>query len=304
MYTFETKTIKDNLQLYNFPKSIVIETSAYCNLKCPMCPQPFMTRPKGYMDIKIFEKIVNEVSRIAAETPLWLALLGEPLMNPARLIEMVKISKSLGLSNITLNTNGLLLTKEISKNLITEKLDKILISIDAVKNSTYEKLRKGGDLYKLIDNINVLLGLKKELNSPIKVITQFIIMEENELEVDTFKTFWIGKGTIVKIRPKLSWGNTIEAKNLALTYKDRTYPCPWLARTASIHWSGKFTQCDFDFEGNYSPGDITKQTIEEVWNGEILYRREKHWRGDFSHPLCKECKDWQVGRSLFFEEAL
>jgi radical SAM protein with 4Fe4S-binding SPASM domain len=212
---------------------------------------------------------------------------------------MAKYAKLRGLKDVRLNTNGLLLTPEISKRLVGW-VDYILVSVDAVKADTYKKIRVGGDLSKLIVNIDKLIEIRNSTKSKLKIVTQFIVMEENEFEVAQFKNIWVKKGTIVKIRPKLSWGNTIEAKNLNLEQKDRTYPCPWLARTVSVQWTGRLAQCDFDYEGEYSPGDIRTQSIKEIWDGEILKRRQKHVAGDFTHPLCSTCKDWQVGLAVYY----
>jgi radical SAM protein with 4Fe4S-binding SPASM domain len=259
-----------------------------------------MKRKKGNMDFKVFKKVVDEIAEIKPDTTLWLALLGEPLINPSQLIKSIKYAKSKGLKDVRLNTNGLLLTQRISWELVQAGLDYVLISVDAFTEETYHKIRKGGDLTRLISNVKELIEIKKVYGSSLKVVTQFIVMEENESELEKFKEFWLAAGAIVKVRPKLSWGNTIEAKNLNLEQKDRTYPCPWLARTVSIQWTGRLAQCDFDFEGVYSPGDINKQTIKEIWDGEILKRRMKHIDMDFSHPLCKECRDWQVGLAQYF----
>lgn len=293
---FDRQSIKDNLKLYDFPINVIVETSAYCNLRCPICPNPFMERKKGNMSFQVFKKVVDEVAMVNPDTTLWLALLGEPLMNHNQLINMVRYAKDSGLKDVRLNTNGLLLGPRIAQQLVQAKLDYVLVSVDAWKDETYEKIRVGGSLVSLEANIQYLLAIKKDL----KVVVQFIVMEENESELEDFKDYWIESGAIVKVRPKLSWGNTIEAKNLNLTQADRTYPCPWLARTVSIQWTGRFAQCDFDFESRYSPGDINTQTIKEVWDGEILKRRQKHIAGDFSHPLCKECKDWQVGLAVYY----
>ena len=296
---FDREAIKDGIKLYDFPVNVIVETSSYCNLKCSICPNPFMKRKKGNMDFDVFKKIVDEVAE-RPETTLWLALLGEPLMNPDQLIDMVYYAKRIGLKDVRLNTNGLLLTERISCELVDAGLDYVLVSVDAVKPSTYKKIRVGGDLAKLIKNIEHLMSIRYENKSQLKVVVQFIVMEENEKEVEAFKEFWIKRGAIVKVRPKLSWGNTIEAKNLNLEQKDRTYPCPWLMRTVSIQWTGRLAQCDFDYEGIYSPGDVREQTIKEIWDGEIMKRRQKHLKGDFTHPLCSTCRDWQVGLAVYY----
>lgn len=295
---FDRQSIKDGLKLYDFPINVIVETSSYCNLKCPICPNPFMKRKKGNMEFKVFKKVVDEIAQVKPDTTLWLALLGEPLINHSQLIKGIRYAKDKGLKDVRLNTNGLLLNEEISRNLVDAGLDYVLISVDAYQQSTYEKIRVGGALWKLEENVQYLLSIKGKL----KVVTQFIVMEENESELEEFKLSWLEAGAIVKVRPKLSWGNTIEAKNLNLEQKDRTYPCPWLMRTVSIQWTGRLAQCDFDFEGEYSPGDINKQTIKEIWDGEILKRRQKHIAGDFTHPLCSTCKDWQVGLAVYYGE--
>jgi radical SAM protein with 4Fe4S-binding SPASM domain len=292
---FDREAIKDGLKLYDFPINVIVETSSFCNLKCSICPNPFMKREKGNMSFDVFKKVADE---LPPETTLWLALLGEPLMNPNQLIDMVYYAKRIGLKDVRLNTNGLLLTERISAELVDAGLDYVLISVDAFEPSTYKKIRIGGNLRKLVENVDNLISIRNK--SQLKVVVQFIVMEENEEEVEFFKDFWLEAGAIVKIRPKLSWGNTIEAKNLNLEQKDRTYPCPWLARTVSIQWTGRLAQCDFDYEGEYSPGDIRTQSIKEIWDGEILKRRQKHVAGDFTHPLCSTCKDWQVGLAVYY----
>jgi MoaA/NifB/PqqE/SkfB family radical SAM enzyme len=292
---FDRDAIKDGLKLYDFPINVIVESSSYCNLKCSICPNPFMKREKGNMEFDVFKKVADEVA-LRPETTLWLALLGEPLMNPDQLIDMVYYAKRVGLKDVRLNTNGLLLTDRISTELVDAGLDYVLISVDAFEPSTYKNVRIGGNLQKLVANVDHLIAIRNKL----KVVVQFIVMEENEDEVEYFKDFWLEAGAIVKVRPKLSWGNTIEAKNLNLGQKDRTYPCPWLMRTVSIQWTGRLAQCDFDYEGVYSPGDIRTQTIKEIWDGEILKRRQKHIAGDFTHQLCTTCKDWQVGLAVYY----
>ena len=295
------ESIKRTLKPLDFPKSVVIETTAYCNLNCVMCPQSFLTRPRGNMSMETFRKIADEVS-LHKKTKLWLAIMGEPLMRGDDLISFIKYAKQKGIGNVSLNTNAMLMTSEMSIKLIESGLDTILIGIDAYKKDTYNKIRIGGDFDKVVFNVLELLEHKVEFEPEhkLKVIVQYIVMEENEKEVKQFKQYWLSRGAIVKIRPKLGWGAQIQADNLNLREKDRTYPCPWLTRTVSIRWDGNFNQCDADWDGQYSPGNIYGQSIKDIWDGELSLRRQKHWDGDFRHELCSKCKDWQVSRSRFY----
>lgn len=301
MYKFSTEEIKGSLTESDYPKSVVVETTSYCNLRCNLCPQKDLKRPKGNMDTKVFSKIVGEITSRKEQPILWLAIMGEPLIRSKELVEMVTYSKVSGVKEVCLNTNAILLSRFLSKELIQAKLDKLLISIDGFKATTYESIRIGGSYTTLLKNINSLLLENKKANNPLEVIVQFIVTEHNEEEVELFKNFWLDRDVTVKIRPKLSWGKAIESAYQSLKQSERTYPCPWLIREASILWDGRFSQCDGDYEGDYSPGNIHNQTIEEVWNNELKLRRDRHWKGDFTHPLCKECRDWQVGKAEFYK---
>lgn len=301
IFTKDRTNIKRTLKPLNFPKAVVVETTAYCNLDCLMCPQATMKRPRGNMSIELFKKIADEVALQGNKTKLWVAIMGEPLTTGQTILDMIKYAKDIGVRSVNLNTNALLMTPTISRNLIDTGLDYILIGIDANTEATYNKIRRKGSFNLAVTNTLNLLKLKKESNSSKpKVIIQYIVMKENEEEVKDFKKFWLSKGAIVKLRPRLGWGTGVSAENLNLEERERTYPCPWLTRTVSIRWDGNFNQCDGDWAGLYSPGDFNKQSIKEVWEGELANRRDKHWKGDFTHTLCKECKDWQVAKAKFY----
>jgi sulfatase maturation enzyme AslB (radical SAM superfamily) len=67
-----------------FPEDVIVETFAYCNLRCIMCPYPNLQRSKGEMSFDVFKKIVDEM---AMENPcgrLWVAILGEPFLRPEK----------------------------------------------------------------------------------------------------------------------------------------------------------------------------------------------------------------------------
>lgn len=293
--------VKNTLQKYTFPADVIVEVTRFCNLKCIMCPYPNLKRKQGDMKFETFKKISDEIAMENPATRIWLAIMGEPLLLKNRLIEIIKYAKSKGIT-VNVNTNGIYLSSEMSEKIILAGVDNIIISIDGFSNETYSKIRIGGDYNTLVENVRALLKLKKNNNfTKPEVITQFIVMDENEHETELFKQFWLNQGAVVKIRPKLGWGKSIEAKNLELVKsKTKRFPCSWLTRTVSIHWDGTFAQCDADQEEFYSLGNFDSQTIKEVWEGELAKKRERHWALDFDFEPCKSCNDWLAGRSYFY----
>lgn len=286
---------KSTLKRYDFPVDVAIESIAICNLQCIMCPQAKLTRERGIMHPDVYKKIIDEVAQESPTTRIWLALMGEATLLKSEICRRVKYASDKGL-NVNFNTNAVLLDPNLADELIDSNPNTIYIGLDATTEETYNKVRIGGDFNKVVANAEYLIKHKRPEQT---VIMQFIEMFENCHETEEFKEYWLSKGVPVKLRPRLGWGVGVGADNLMLSDKER-FPCQWLLRTCSIHWDGRFAQCDGDFNTLYSPGDIRMQTIKEVWNGELAKRREWHWTGDFTHLPCSECKDWQAGRSYFY----
>lgn len=293
--------VKPTLKRTDFPVAVIIETTAYCNLDCIMCPQPKLKRQRGNMEFDVLKKIVDEIAIESKDTQLWFAIMGEPLINGFDFIKMVKYAKEKNLKNLNLNTNGCFMNEKIVDELLDCDMYRIIFGIDAITPETYSKIRKKGDYFQVIKNIEYIIKRKKERGLKLpELIVQFIVMDENEHEVEKFKKFWLDKGLVVKLRPKLGWGKGVTAENLTLPDEERTFPCPWLVRTVSIHWNGNVAQCDGDYEGIYNVGNIKNNTIKELWNGPLKERRERHWNLDFNFLPCSQCKDWQAGLSYVY----
>jgi len=297
----DTNGILNTLKEYEFPYDVLIETTAYCNLQCSMCPQKELKRKKGEISFPLFKKIVNELILEKWPTRLWLAIMGESLLLGDKIIEMISYAKSKGIQSINLNTNGTLLNEIIARKLLQTGLDHIYIGLDAFTEKSYNLIRIGGNFNTTIKNINRLLKLKEDDKSfKTEIIIQIIRMNENENEIEDFIDFWTKRNATVKIKNKGGWGKAISASNLTLSPNIKRYPCPVLIRECSILWDGTVINCSCsDFEGSFSAGNVIDQTIKEIWNNELKKRRAKHWSLDFSHPLCTECKDWFMGMSEF-----
>ena len=301
MFKPNLEGVKKTLRDHPFPADIIVEVIARCNLRCIMCPQPNLRRTRGEMSPVTFKKIVDEVARESPSSRLWLALMGESLLLGRKLVEFIRLAKRQGLQQVILNTNACLMSPELARGLLDAGVDEIIAGLDACSGTTYEKIRVGGDFGAAVRNVEwVLEERRRRARVTPKVVAQFIVMDENAHEVEAFKDFWLCRGAVVKIRPRLGWGAGVEAKDLQSVEVPRDFPCPWLTRTVSIHWNGRFGQCDADFEGAYSPGDIRTSSIKDLWLGELAARRQKHWDHDFSQPLCSLCRDWMAGRSEFF----
>ena len=152
-----------NLKLLSFPIQIDFELNSSCNLKCPMCPISAES-PKGkgkstWFDFELYKKIID-YSYKQGTRAIKLNYVNEPLIR-RDIIKFIEYAKSVGILDIYLSTNGMLLTQKISNELIDSGLTRLQISIDAVSEETYQKVRPGGKLKTVITNLQNFLELKK-----------------------------------------------------------------------------------------------------------------------------------------------
>lgn len=288
----------------NFPKVILLDTITHCNLHCSMCGHSFMTRKKGRMGMPLFKKIIDEIATVDPNTRVWMVFYGEALLLKYKLLWMINYAKEKGLTDVVLNSNGNLLDEEMSIGLIDAGLDGIYIGIDAFNKETYEKLRVGGDFDKVINNVNRLLKLKEELGATHpSVYVQFVEMEDNFSQIEDFKKYWSNKGAIVKTRPKVTWAGTV--KPFKMVEKER-HPCHWGMQSFNILWDGKVVLCAVDYDGKFIAGDVSKESIREVWSGSLKDIRRMHLKGRYNElpDFCRDCKDWQAAKSTYYEKEI
>lgn len=287
--------IESTLKDHSFPKQIVIETTAFCNQRCSHCGHKTMKRKKGNMEIKLYKKIIDEISQVDPSTEVWMTFYGEALLLRYKLYYMIKYAKDKGLTNVVLNSNAGLLDDENADLLIESGLDRFIISIDGFSKETYEKIRVGGTFEQTYQNV---LGMwnkikSKGLRKP-KLEVQFSVMDENESEVEDFNEYWLNQGVYVKNREKLTWAGTVKASNLSNDLS--RIACPWTICTCAIHWNGDIVACAVDYDGGYIAGNVNDNSIQHIWQNGHKNLRDIHLNHQFEDlpKVCINCLDWQA----------
>ncbi len=291
------RKIEGTLVEREFPRQITLELAAACNLRCIMCPHPSMTRQKGVMGDDLYRKCIDEVASRFRDTEVWLADHGESLLLGEAIVEKTRHAKDRGLPRVFLNSNGMLLTRGISRGLVEAGLDAIYFGIDASEPATYRRIRVGGDLETLKGNIDALIEERERAGSTKPEIwVQFIEMDENRGEREAFHRFWRRKKVGVKIRKKLSWGASIRSPAIE-GLDERRIACPWIVNLMHVLWDGRVCRCSGDHECNHPMGDVRRSSIAEIWQGPLKAEREVHLRRDFEAlgDQCRRCVDWKVG---------
>lgn len=291
------------LRLRNQPALLAVESTNHCNLRCVMCPRgepDVMERSLGTMSDAVFDRVLDEVRFF--EEPCWFHWFGEPLMHP-RLFDQIERAKGRGVPNLGISTNGTLLDDRRRRALLASPLDTLMIAIDGTSASVYERIRisdrHGFD--EVVENARTFLASKRSHGRATPhTILSIIVMEETQAQLDEFRAFWLRAGADeVLFKPFTTWGaqtddfaGLVAPESEAPVGPGRVHPCAHLWESLVIAWNGVVVPCCYDYDAKEALGDITRQSLREIWNGEAYQRLRRMERdGVNDSPLCAGCTE-------------
>jgi len=279
------------------PFEVQIAVASACNFKCVYCPT-WTRKGKGLMTMGLFETIIDDLDDFPDKVKtIRLVREGEPLLNK-NFAAMVKYAKSCQPTSIVdTTTNASLLTPELSDAIIEAGLDKIFISLQGITSQAYRALSKYELKFNdLLENILYFCVHRDHTKVYIKVPDIGVTKEETQEFFDIFEPF-VDEMFVERIFP--AWPNwdvshlqidpTIGYYGKPIGEPVKVCTLPFYNLT--INHKGIVSACSIDWEEKTNLGDVTKETLYEIWNGQKLRDFQKmQLRGErFQHDLCGKC---------------
>lgn len=288
------------------PISVIIEPTNQCNFRCTFCPTGDkellnkVGRPKGLMSLSFFQKIIDDISKMSIDKGQNLKSLllykdGEPLLNKD-LHNMISYAKKKKVTQfIGVTTNGALLNKDTSKNLLESELDDLRISITAPSNEKYKSITKTNyNMDEIKNNIDIFYDTKKKKKGKTRVTVQIVDTgmspEEKKNFISTFKNI----SDRIFIKPIMGWSDS-DVKDWRLGNKRKTIHEPVVCddpfSKLSVNFNGSVSVCCVDWSYNTLVGDLNNESFQQVWEGEKLKKfRIIHLKGRRCDlKACKNC---------------
>ena len=162
-------------------RKLYVEPTTTCNLNCRTCIRNVWQDPQVHMRMETFHQLMEQTGALPELQRVVFSGLGEPLMHP-HILDMVRMTRERGLS-VTIGTNGLLLDKSMSRELVELGVDRLVVSLDGVKPETYASVR-GTAMPQVSANIRGLNSVKKELGSLTPALgIEFVALRSNIAEL-------------------------------------------------------------------------------------------------------------------------
>lgn len=300
----ENRTRLEEVIPISTPIILFIDPSNVCNFKCKFCPTGnYETirntgRWQGHMNFSLYKKIINDLREF--DKPLKVLRLykeGEPLLNK-HFEDMVHYAKESGYVNyIDTTTNGYLLTSDRIKSIIDSGIDRINISVVGVSDAQF--LEFAGikiDFDKYIKNIINLYDSKGDCEICIKTTGDFMSEDEKNHFFNTFGDY-ADRIFIENVAP--CWPEFDVENRLGVNITRGIYDqpignvntCPYIFYMTSINSDGSASLCFLDWARKLIIGNIRKQSLKEIWEGDILFQYQiDHLCGKRKDNIvCRQC---------------
>lgn len=290
------------------PFTVSIEPTTACNLACPECPsgKKEFTRNTGKLDLLMNKRMLQSIGKQLFYINYYFQ--GEPFLHP-EFLELIREAKKQHIYTAT-STNAHFITTKVAEEIVDSGLDRLIISIDGVTQSTYEGYRVNGKLAKVIEASKELVKAKKKLNSQTPhLIFQFLVVKPNEFEIP--QVFELAKEIgIDEVRLKTAQlydyvnGNPLMPQQEEYTrykrLKDGTYRlkyktgnhCWRMWSSCVLSWDGKLVPCCFDKDAKHTIGSLEQTSFDVIWKsnpyqqfrGSVLTKRNQI-------DICTNCSE-------------
>ena len=298
IYAAEKRPLEELVPLKT-PISAHVDISSLCNYRCSFCFQADTKGMKdvglkrGFMEFSMFKKIIDDFKEFPDSIKkIKIGNHGEPTLHKevVKMVDYARKSKTADI--IEMFTNGSKLTPELNEGLVKAGLQRINISLEGLSDERYLAVAGTKQIFQeIIDGVKNLFEIKNRENSELQIYVKIAdqahaLKEDNDIKFNLtkkekkyfFDTFTpiCDEIFIEKVVPQ--WADTQLDKQNDVSdtgmygqkisqWKDS---CPFIFMYLHFNCDGTVSPCTLDWPRKVVIGDVSKQTVSEIWNGDSL----------------------------------
>ncbi|MFA5126112.1 MAG: radical SAM protein [archaeon] len=304
-------------KVYERPITVQLDLTNGCNLDCFYCYNKQNTIKGKELSDKEYKKVVLKI--IKQLNPISITFSGgEPLTRPKLLFKLAKMFSDNDIE-IFLNTNGLLITDEIAKNINSVKFELVSINIDSLKKQ--DDIRNGKNLIKKTiksletlskhypqNRISISCVVSKMNYKDLLPIAEFV-KKNGYRNIHLLDMIPCDESAKKLMLNKEEWEYfykkymEIEAMNIKITpnhallflsgmEKQLRAPfCMGGKFKMVITANGKIVPCNYFKKEEYICGDTIKDNLLDVWQNAPIMKKFRYFE-----PVEKKCQQCTMKR--------
>jgi len=275
-----------------YPAEARLDVSSRCQLHCVLCPvasrkgRPFIGR--GVMPLADFAEFVESNPQIRI---VELGNSGEVFLNPD-LPDILRYAREKGVATrIAEGANLNDASNEALEALVQYGVTILRVAIDGATQDTYQKYRVGGELKRVLRNVEKINSLKKQYQSKLpRLILSFIPFPHNEHEIKMIAVMARAMDMDIDYKINVFHGypplSNQEELTKLLGYSDKASYlkktgkiymrdiCLQLWRSPQVSWDGRLLGCSGNKSVPYAKYALGGAFVREINSGPIQYARK------------------------------
>ena len=293
------------------PESLMVEPSAACNLRCPLCPTGLRTTKRdGYtLSPDEFERALGWFRYTLRVITFW--NYGEPFLN-RDLGKMVALATRHGIRT-QMSTNGHFLERPLLDEVLEAGLGRLIVSIDTPEEALYARYRVRGDFQRVVRGVRHAVERRRTLGAGTEIVLQYMLMQGSEevdamiehgrsLGVDKVVVKTIGIGSSVPEPGEREWAlmpereehkRYVSREDLRARVNWDEDRCHYVWRRMVLNSDGGCVPCCRDQMADFKLGSVrTGGTLASVWNGPGYRAYRRHIREtQAKEVMCRRCPE-------------
>lgn len=267
--------------LKTMPSFLKVEITRECNVGCKLC---LVEKPSWHYSLNNYRQLVDKLKNHIYLVSLY--DIGEPLENK-EVIAFIQYAKQNKLGSIISTSLSIKKSDEFWEAFVLSGLDKLIVAIDGITAEVYNTYRTNGDLSLIMENLKKILYYKEMHHIQMYIEWQMIDFKWNLHEQKSAREMAYQMGCsnfrlireAVKPRLRYKKENIIRRRNCMLPYI-----------IFIVTADNKVRPCYKVYNEPVEIGDLSKNSFEEIWNGDEVFRiRDKNRICD--RTGCKTCQE-------------
>ena len=246
------------------PVTMQVEVTNRCNLRCVMCCQQNMQRPRVDMPLAMFRRIIDQAEGWVHHVQL--ANFGEPLLHP-QVHDLVAHAASRGLF-VEMITNATLLDRPQAEALVSAGVGKISVSVDSLDPARYRQMR-GVELDAALAGLAHLVEARRRAGGR----RPFIVLSGTDLVSNAGDAGRLRLGHCALgadacyITPSCNWAGAVTDPRWIKPSGGRHVGCRFPWEFLFISSAGEVAPCCIDGELRNSVGRLQDSDLRSIWRG-------------------------------------
>ena len=170
--------------------------------------------------------------------------------------------------------------------------------MDALTEETYNQIRVGAKMGRVLKNIHQFLDARARKGSSLPLLSvNFVLMSLNEHELEGFVEYWTQYVDFFSIQQYMNpFENRKKPEELLFANSRELvseFHCPQPWQRMTVRYDGRVLPCCSFYAENLVIGDVRRQTIKEIWDSpEMRKLQDMHASGEYyDNPVCKQCAE-------------